>query len=814
MAYDVFISYNTVDRQIAEAVCHYIEDRRLRCFIAPRDITTPDWADSITAAIESAKAFVIVVSEHSNASNEVAKEITLATQVCDYIFPFRVDNTELGGRMTYHLAPFHWIDAVTPPLEQRLEELTDRVVAAFSSEMPIAESQNKRRQRLIGQAIRPRAEFLGRDRELADIHGRFTAGCDALFLTGMGGIGKSEIAKAYAQRHRDRFHTVVFAPYETDLLHLIADDRAISVENLQQATASGGQGETVDAYFDRKMKTLHAVTDENTLLIIDNFDVESDEKLKDVLSLPCKLIFTTRTDFSAFGFETVKIGPLEHAEDLLTLMQRVDHTYTSDEDRAAAEKIIRLLEAHTYAVSLTAAQMKAAHIKPSKMLSMMETEGLNITTKSGFARDVGGKKSTAYEYIRALFDFPRLDETACAILRFLACMPQEGADIDLFMECCGAEDFSDISRLVDLNWVLLDEENDRIGLHMLVRELVWENIPPRVDNCAPLLSGAAAWAHNAWNKLYEENRSHSSIIFSLLESFPTPPIEWLDCFEELATFAWIMSRFELAERMELHLYRLCAEHYGTVSREAGNQALRVAAVYHNQGDYAKARPWYMKGLEVQESVDPSSAEAFTARSKVARSNAQVGDYEIAKELYSKNLPIAVHLLEEAVQSDASGEFLRKAYLRHADAHLNLGRILTALGDFDTALPYAQTAFDYFANDTVEPSLVIYARMVLVYVYHGLSEFDTAIDLAQTALEENNRYHGKERIDAMFLHEMCGDLLAQKGDYDAAIARYADALCGREKLYSADRVSLARVEEKLTDAQNRVCKERDLQGFWP
>ena len=47
MNHDVFISYNSTDLHIAEAVCHYIEERRLRCFIAPRDITPPDWAASI-----------------------------------------------------------------------------------------------------------------------------------------------------------------------------------------------------------------------------------------------------------------------------------------------------------------------------------------------------------------------------------------------------------------------------------------------------------------------------------------------------------------------------------------------------------------------------------------------------------------------------------------------------------------------------------------------------------------------------------------------------------------------------------------------
>ena len=240
MHYDVFISYNSKDVHVAEAVCHYIEERRLRCFIAPRDITPPDWASSITSAIESAKAFVIIVSEHSITSNEVAKEIALATNVSDYIFPFRIDNSQLDGRMTYHLAPFHWIDAVTPPMEKRLNELADRVAASLLGQVANLElgnlsgSCNKSRQRLLGQSVHPRSEFIGRNSELNEIHSLLSAS-GAVFLAGMGGIGKSEIAKAYAQAHRDIYTTTIFASYETDLLHLIASDSAIPVENLQQA---------------------------------------------------------------------------------------------------------------------------------------------------------------------------------------------------------------------------------------------------------------------------------------------------------------------------------------------------------------------------------------------------------------------------------------------------------------------------------------------------------------------------------------------------------------------------------------------------
>ena len=816
MSYDVFISYNSSDFQIATAACHYIEERRLRCFIAPRDITPPDWAASITNAIESAKAFVIIVSENSIASNEVAKEIALATNVSDYIFPFRIDNTELDGRMTYHLAPFHWIDAVTPPMEKRLNELADRVSASLQGKVAnlelgnLSKNPNKHRQRLQGKIIQPRREFIGRTRELEEIHDLFSSGRNAVFLTGMGGIGKSEIAKAYAQQHRDLYTTAVFASYETDLLHLIASDQAIPVENLQQASATGGQGETIEAYFDRKMKVLRSILNENTLLIIDNFDVESDEHLEEVLQLPCKLLFTTRTDFSDRGYDIVPIGPMENFEDLVTLVQRIDTVYKKPEDLEAVHSIIRMLECHTFAVSLTAAQMKAGYISPVKMLAQLTREGLNIRTRSSFIHKSGDRRATAYQYIQALFDFSRLEETDYRILRYMACMPRDGADVHLFMECCSIDDFSDLRRLVELHWLQLDRENDRLSLHMLVKELVWEQLTPTEDNCAVLLDGAYRWAKNAWNKPHDENCTHNSIIFSLLETFQTPPLHWLDAFEDMATFAWIQGRFDLSERCEHHLYQLCVTHHGEISVQAGNQALRVAAVYHNQGDYAKARPWYEKGLVVQESIDPDSLDAYMARAKVARSDAQLKRYESAKVQFEKNLKIVQRHFSTFT---GEGELLRKMHIRLSFASLNVGQIHACLDQFEQALPYALKAYDYLKTDTVEPSLIIYALTTLASIYQGMGEYAKAQDCAQQALDQTIHYHGADRIDAMFLHESLGDLLVKQNRFADAAQEYAIALGGREKLYPAGTEAIRRLEEKLDCIRRDQAPEIPFHIIW-
>lgn len=815
MDYDVFISYNSANLDIAEATCRAIESRGLRCFIAPRDIIDSDWAGNLSYAIEHSRAFVIIVSKESIDSREVAKEITLATRVSDYIFPLRIDEAELNGRMTYHLSAFHWVKAITPPMEKKINELADRVASALKNQTDNVDldqfsgNRNKGMMRILTDNIAPRTDFIGRDALLEELDNTLSGSANAVFLTGMGGIGKSEIAKAYAQMQEEKYPAAAFVTFKSDLMHMIASDDDLPVANLRQASASGGQGETTEAYFKRKMNALRSILNKHTLLIIDNFDVEYDEHLDAVLRLPCKQIWTTRTDFSSIGYPSIKVGPLEDIDDLVTLMENIQQTHYSAEDRKAVCDIIRLLDRHTLAVSLTASQMKAGRIKPPKMLEKLHTEGLNIKTRSLFTHDARKQQSTAYGYIEALFDFYRLDEEACNIMRYMACMPREGVDIDLFMECCDIDDFGDIGHLAELNWIQLDDENDRISLHMLVRELVWNKLTPTEDNCAPMLHGAFRWAKNAWNKQHDENRLHSSIIYSLLEAFPSPEIKWLDCFEEMATFAWIMGRFDLSEKCEHHLYQLCAQHYGELSVQAGNQALRVAAVYHNQGDYAKARPWYEKGLEVQMAIDPESMDAWQARQKVARSNAQMGRFEDALDAFEKNLELAIRHRDNFTGCDDRLKVLRCV----SASQKNLAQIYARAGRCEEALQLAIDAYEFSKTDTVEPSLVVYSLTTLLCVYQNMEDYEKAAEYARVALEENIRYHGKDRIDNVFLYETMGDMLAKQNRFNEAAENYTSALVNRERLFPADTAAIERLEEKIDSVQQHKVPAFSNTVFW-
>jgi hypothetical protein len=66
---------------------------------------------------------VVVVSSSSNGSRHVVREVERAVANDVVVVPFRIDPIEPTGAMAFFLASEHWLDAMTPPLEQHIAQL-------------------------------------------------------------------------------------------------------------------------------------------------------------------------------------------------------------------------------------------------------------------------------------------------------------------------------------------------------------------------------------------------------------------------------------------------------------------------------------------------------------------------------------------------------------------------------------------------------------------------------------------------------------------------------------------------------------------
>ena len=116
MTHDVFISYSTKDKVTADAICHVLEENKMKCWIAPRNITSgKPYAEEILDAIMATKIVVLVFSENSQASQFVNNEINIAFSNSKPILSFKIDESMPKKDLEYFLKTNHWLEAYPEP---------------------------------------------------------------------------------------------------------------------------------------------------------------------------------------------------------------------------------------------------------------------------------------------------------------------------------------------------------------------------------------------------------------------------------------------------------------------------------------------------------------------------------------------------------------------------------------------------------------------------------------------------------------------------------------------------------------------------
>lgn len=126
MAHDVFISYSSKDKITADAVCATLESHSIRCWIAPRDVKPgEEYAAALVRALHDSRVLVLVFSSGANQSPQVLREVERAVSRGLPILPFRIEDVPPSEAMEYYIASRHWLDALTPPMEDHLVRLAE-----------------------------------------------------------------------------------------------------------------------------------------------------------------------------------------------------------------------------------------------------------------------------------------------------------------------------------------------------------------------------------------------------------------------------------------------------------------------------------------------------------------------------------------------------------------------------------------------------------------------------------------------------------------------------------------------------------------
>ena len=326
---------------------------------------------------------------------------------------------------------------------------------------------------------RPCHHFCGRDKELAALHEALLQN-GKVFLHGIPGVGKSELAKAYAKEHRKEYTNILYLTYTGDLKRDIAE----------LIFADDPPGEDEDERFRKHNRFLRTLK-EDTLLIIDNFNTTAtrDAVLDVVLKYRCRILFTTRSSLP--GQCCVLVEEISDGEILFGLVAKFYGD--AEAHRAVVEQIIETVHRHTLAVELAARLLETGILEPQAVLDKLREEraSFDASDQINISKDGRSRRATYYDHIHTLFALFGLPVPQRGIITNLTLLPLTGIPARLFGQWLDLHDLNDVNELVELGFIQ-SKPGNQIALHPMMREVTVADLPPSITNCHTLLESIRA----------------------------------------------------------------------------------------------------------------------------------------------------------------------------------------------------------------------------------------------------------------------------------------------------------------------------------
>lgn len=384
------------------------------------------------------------------------------------IYPFE----ELRRQVSSVLAKlFH--NTLRPSVNNRFTSMND-VINLIND---VIEEQAKK-EYIIDSVIRPKEFFIGREMELAEINNRLKEE-KIIFLYGIGGIGKSEIAKQYAILNSSKYQNILYWTFNGDFESTICQDDSVSISNISRV-----EDESDHSYCWRKLKAIKRCLQNNNLIIIDNFnyrleDIQHQEVWEYLLTFPCEIIVTTRS--SQMEHEL----PIGEITDFSMLKKIFSYNcpYENNQDEYV-DKIIRCVDGHTLLLELIAKQTFAAERSPKDTLVLLEKNGIYGTGKEtvGMIKDGHRTRETIFNHMKNLFSMADISFEQKLMITKAAFLPELGATSNDFCAYYKLEDKNDVNWLVENGWIYRSSDTEHIlSVHPAVTEVVIAELKDNLD---------------------------------------------------------------------------------------------------------------------------------------------------------------------------------------------------------------------------------------------------------------------------------------------------------------------------------------------
>jgi DNA-binding SARP family transcriptional activator len=644
----------------------------------------------------------------------------------------------------------------------------------------------------VSPHVDPLADFFGRDSELAAMRTTFTGTAargapKTVVLTGMGGVGKTSLARAHARHHRADYGVVWWIRAE-ETATIDGDFRT-----LLEILAPHDAGQISDA-----VAAVHALLADQPrrwLLILDNVpDASSARGLVPAAGDGHVLITSQATVHWPSGQTVMAVEPLtqEASIDLLTSL-------SSDGDRGAAQLLAQELGGVPLALAQAGAFTRASAVTLATYLRLYRSRRTELH-QEGRPPDYPHTVATTWQLA-----FDRLTPTARALLNVVCFYAPDAIPVHLLFTSANRDE-STLSDAVEPLRVLLDDE---LARHRAVGELLAYSLmaPVRAATMTISMHRLVQAVTRDQLRTQSTTREWVKVAHVLLSAaFPTEPFTAIT----MAT-RYHQAHDHFAELLLVQQRVLGTEHPDSL---ATHDSLARWTGY--AGDTAGARDLYTELHQVQRRVlGAEHPDALATLYYVSLFTGQAGDCSRARDLCADLVAVQQRVLG-AEHPDTLYTRSRLAYwtgqagdaigardlatelLTVQQRVLGAEHLDTIVGRYNTAF-WTGKAENPTALHDVYPYLRSMQEQVMdaehpdtVTVRHDIpywpgQEFDIAITRAMFSdlLPAAKRTLGAEHPDTLSCHHNLARWTGYLGDPAGARDLYTELLTIKERVLGAE-----------------------------
>ena len=661
------------------------------------------------------------------------------------------------------------------------------------------------------------------------------AGKSAL-LYGMGGIGKTEMAKAVLKK-------IYSLPCDVTGIYQIA-----------WVTYTNGKlkDSLIEAFYDTKGYTDRdeawehvynriQTQREKLLIVIDNVEmIEQDRDIERVGDLPCRILVTSRTEKIGGLYRcSVDHLPEEDCRDIFY------HYYVGNHDNHYLDKILRLIEYHTVMLELLAKTANMEEKTLQEFYELLVQKGFRMSNEEVDSHHpLLQSEKRVTEQLKILFTISKCriqDKDLLCQLSVIPAIPFQYKAVRNWIEI---QHKSQLEYLVKTGWLKSDGKlvSTYIMHSVIASAIRFQNEECLYEKCRYVI-------HSITKEMECKEQEHGSEKSYLI------PFSWSIsdvlrdhlCDEQDAEFLTNLAYVYYDIGNYDNAYQFFQRALEIDERVTGPDSITVSSDYYNLADvsynmyqFSKSLLYLRKALAIRKkhySSDdigvvvlikllagiyvklnrPDRAEALyswaadkfernpktdilqlsTLYSDMAsffRERGYPGDYEKAKIYYQKTEPGM-----KQIYGDKPHPEMAAFYDEYALLYDNMGKYSEALSLLQKALEIKQKTLKKEHPDIVQS----YGSIGLIY--YELTEYDKALDYLNEALEIADKIWSGPFSFKSDIYNNLGLVYRSKGDYQKAEELYGRALRIREEIYTPDHPMVLATKNNI--AQVYASEER-------